>query len=76
MKYITNMTYGYNVRFEKKIERTLFNEKCKENGVSGSSVLQELAGLYVMGKVKVSGKKISDIQRKNRGGIDNGIVVV
>lgn len=64
------MTYGYNVRFEKKIERTLFNEKCKENGVSGSSVLQEMAGMYVMGKIKVSGHKISDINSQNRRGLD------
>ena len=76
MKYIENMTYGYNVRFEKKIERTLFNEKCREGGVSGSSVLQELAGLYVMGRIKAKGKKISDIHRKNRMGLDNGSVVV
>ena len=70
------MTYGYNIRFEKKIERNLFNEKCKENGVSGSSVLQELAGRYVMGEVKATGHKISDIQRKNRKGLDkDGIVV-
>ena len=59
------MTYGYNVRFEKKIERTLFNERCRENGVSGSSVLQEMAGLYVMGRIKAKGKKISDICREN-----------
>jgi hypothetical protein len=69
------MTYGYNVRFEKKIERTLFNEKCRESGVSGSSVLQEMAGLYVMGRIKVAGRKISDIHRKNRMGLDNDTIV-
>mgnify|MGYP001559215425 CR=1 FL=1 len=58
-------TYGYIVRFTKEIERKLFREKCHEEGVSGSSILTELAGLWVMGRIKAKGKKISDICREN-----------
>ena len=67
------MTYNFIVRFEKEIQRTLFNDKCHEKGVSGSSILQELAGRYVMGKVRVNGKKKSDIGRENRRGLDRTI---
>lgn len=64
------MTYPFITRFKKKAERDLLIEKSDIEGVSASSVMEELAGLWIMGKIKVSGKKIHDIYRENRKGLD------
>jgi hypothetical protein len=64
------MTYPFITRFKKKIERDLLIEKSGKEDVSASSIMEELAGLWIKDKVKVSGKKIHDIYSENRHKLD------
>lgn len=67
------MTYPFITRFKKQIMRTLLVERAKEEKVSASSIIEELVGLWIMGRTNVSGKKKSDIYRENGHKLDNDI---
>jgi hypothetical protein len=67
------MTYPFITRFKKEIMRTLLVERAKEEEVSASSIVEELVGLWIMGRTNVSGKKKSDIYRENGHKLDNDI---